>query len=71
MLLAKIMEENRMLREVNDRYEEMLDLEREQVLRLREDNATIMARYIQVSGLLEDKTSAIRCESDDMECMAT
>lgn len=71
MLLAKIMEENRMLREVNDRYEEMLDLEREQVLRLREDNAAIMARYIQVSGLLEDKTSTIRCENGDMECMVT
>ncbi|MCG8342877.1 MAG: hypothetical protein MI684_08565 [Chlorobiales bacterium] len=71
MLLAKIMEENRMLRKVNDRYEELLDLERAQVLRLREDKAVIMERYIQISGLLEDKTCAIRHENDDLGHVTT
>lgn len=67
MLIAKILEENRMLRKVNDRYEELLDLEREQVSRLRKDSAIIMAKYIQASELLEDKACAIRYEHDDAE----
>lgn len=64
MLLANIIEENRTLREVNAGYEELLDIEREEVRKLRQDNAIVTAKYIQASGLLEDKACIVRHESD-------
>lgn len=67
MLLLKIIEENQMLRRVNDGYDELLEIERAEVRKLRQDNAVITEKYIQASALLEDAVCIKRHESDYSE----
>lgn len=67
MLLANIIEENRMLRSVNARHAELLDQERLYNRKLTRDLETLTAKLIQAQGLLNDTSSIVRHESDYSE----
>ena len=64
MLLAKIISDNKMLREVNTGYDYLLDIERARSRKLTRDLETLTAKLIQAQGLLDDKSSIVRHESD-------
>ncbi len=67
MLLAKIIEENKTLRQVNARTGELLDIERAQNRKLARDLNALTAKYIRARDLLDDKSSIVRHESDYSE----
>lgn len=64
MLLANIIEENRMLRLVNARHAELLDQERLYNRKLTRYLETLTAKLIQAQGLLNDTSSIVVHESD-------
>ncbi len=67
MLLANIIVQNKMLREVNAGYDDLLHLERAQNKKLNKDNEVLTAKLIQAQGLLDDTSSIVRHESDYSE----
>ncbi|UZJ42192.1 hypothetical protein OO006_04250 [Prosthecochloris sp. SCSIO W1101] len=64
MLLANIIEENRMLRSVNARHADLLDLERARNRVLTRNLDQLTVKFMQAQGLLDDTACIVRHESD-------
>ncbi len=67
MLLAHVLNKNKVLRHVNKRQMELLDLERSENKKLNRDIEVLTAKLIQAHGLLNDTSSIVRHESDYSE----